>query len=129
MKDVDATPLDGLWKFESSVNITHVSLEWAELRVMLMSGGDKKVATVKFTDIVGFRLLDEGDLLEFWPACSAHNGWLFEIHMNGWFDLESLRPGFIRDRSLNIFEYFIASQGGCVNVLSASRPQVEIFSI
>lgn len=50
---------------------------------------------IAFYSTLGFRVLDEGDLLEFWPHCSTTNGWLFEIESDGWFDQESQRKGFL----------------------------------
>jgi hypothetical protein len=36
-------------------------------------------APYDFPEIVGFRVLDERDLMEFWPECSSPHGKLFEI--------------------------------------------------
>jgi len=129
MQLIDAQAVETICTFQSSVDITHVRLEWGELVVTLISGGDRKVATVRFSEVAGFRLLDEGDLLEFWPACASANGWLFLINKNGWFDLESSRSGFMREKSLSLFEYFIASQNSCLSVLSSEAPKVETYSI
>ncbi|WP_148715529.1 hypothetical protein [Chitinolyticbacter meiyuanensis] len=129
MKYVDAEAVETAYKFQSPVDITHIRLEWGELVVTLTSSGDKKVAIARFGDIAGLRLLDEGDLLEFWPACASGNGWLFRVDKNGWFDLEASRPGFMRERGLGLLEYFIASQNSCINVLSCEAPSVEIYSI
>lgn len=128
MQLVDAETVEN-WVFQSPVDITHVRFEWGELVVTLLSGGDRKVAIVKFSEVVGFRLLDEGDLLEFWPGCARANGWLYLVRKNGWFDLESSRSGFTRDKSDALFEYFISSQNSCLSVLSGERPKVEAYSI
>lgn len=39
----------------------------------------------------GFRVLDEGDLLEFWAAEVRVPGWLWRVTGGGWLDLE--QPG------------------------------------
>jgi hypothetical protein len=129
MQLIDAEAVETICTFQSSVDITHVRFELGELVVTLISGGDRKVATVRFSDVAGFRLLDEGDLLEFWPACAEAKGWLFLVNKNGWFDLESSRPGFLREKSQGISEYFIASQNSCISVLSSEAPGVETYSI
>ena len=46
----------------------------------------------------GFRVLDEGDLLEFWgtefwKSGLAQGSFLFEVLRGGWFDLEAQRSG------------------------------------
>jgi hypothetical protein len=129
MKSVNAAAVETVSNFQSPVDITHMRLEWGELVVTLTSGGDKKVAIVRFSEVTGLRLLDEGDLLEFWPACSSANGWLYRINENGWFDLEASRPGFMREKGLGLSEYFIASQNSCISVLSSDIPSVEVYSI
>lgn len=129
MQHVIAEVVETGYTFQSPVDITNVRFEWGELAVTLMSGGDRKVAIAKFGEVIGFRLLDEGDLLEFWPMCAQANGWLFQIKANGWFDLEASRPGFLREPGLGVSEYFIASENGCVSVLSDEAPKVEIYTI
>ncbi|WP_287027969.1 hypothetical protein [Herbaspirillum sp.] len=129
MKPVNAVPVPNQCTFRSSVDITQVRFEWGELAVTLTSGGDRKVVIAKFDEVVGFRVLEEGDLLEFWPVCSSDNGWLFQVLENGWFDLEAIRSGFLREKGLGISEYFIASQNSCISVLSGGVPSIEFLSI
>ena len=125
MQRVDATPLMPNDIVGSSIDIASLSFESGTLVVTLASGSDPKAATVKFEDVLGFRMLDEGDLLEYWPACSRDNGWLFLINGDGWFDLESTRPGFLHQRGGRIAEYFLATQNGCVSVLAGSAPTMD----
>lgn len=129
MLSVDAEAIETVCKFQSAVNISDVRFEWGRLSITLISGEDKKVAMVRFPWVVGFRLLDEGDLLEFWPPCSAENGWLFLIKKNGWFDLEISRRGFTREKDQGVSEYFVASQNSCLSILSGDLPEVEVFNI
>jgi len=65
MKRVNAEPVDTGYIFRSPADITHVRFEWGELAITLMSGGDGKVAIARFAEVRGFRMLDEGDLLEY----------------------------------------------------------------
>ena len=48
---------------------------------------------IEFSGIIGFRVLDKRDLMEFWPECSSSNGRLFEISAAGWLAQELSRPG------------------------------------
>ena len=59
--------------------------------VDLRSRSIEKVWRVWFAGAEGHRVLDEGDLLEFWPECSAPNGCIFKVLSGGWF--EGIRPG------------------------------------
>lgn len=76
-------------------------------------------------DPAGFRVLDEGDLLEFWPTCSSHNGWLYEIKSSGWLEQESKRKGFLLSQDERVKEYFITGTNFCINVLSWEPPRIE----
>jgi len=78
--------------------------------------------SVEFTDIEGFRILDEGDLLEFWPKCSTF--WLNQIISGGWLEQECLRPGFTARETKNVLEFFISGVNACVSIISWSAPSV-----
>jgi hypothetical protein len=56
-----------------------VSVEYSanSLRINTRSLSDSASAVVEFPDTTGFRVLDEGNLLEFWPECSSANGRFF----------------------------------------------------
>lgn len=83
------------------------------------------VATVRFERVKGFRVLDEGDLLEFWPTCSwSSGGWLWEVHEGGWFDFESTRPGFIYMKYEGASEYLVTGENECVSVISYDHPVI-----
>lgn len=83
----------------------------------------KQVARVVFESVEGFRVLDEGDLLEFWPMCSSRSGhWIWEIQEGGWIALESTRPGFVGKKYKQATEYLITGQNECVSVISFDRP-------
>jgi hypothetical protein len=83
----------------------------------------------KFDEVVGFRALDERDLLEFWSVCSGDKDWLFQVLEDGWFDFETIRSGFLREKGLGISEYFVTSQNSCISVLSGGMPAGEVMSI
>jgi hypothetical protein len=81
-----------------------------------------------FTDAVGFRVLDEGDLLEFWPACStAPGGGLFEIHGGGWLEQESRRKGFMSSSTRPALrEFLVTGQNDCVGVFAFTAPELTV---
>lgn len=78
-------------------------------------------AHVVFRDLTGFRVLDEGDLIEFWNTYSEPNGWLWEVVRGGWHDLERSRPCYWRDDGTR--EYLLVDDK-CVSVLCADPPEI-----
>lgn len=93
------------------------------LRVTVKDLNTDAELVVEFVEVEGFRVLDEGDLLEFWPICSRPY-WLFQITAGGWLDQECSRPGFAARETKNVFEYFIGGVNACVSVLAWSPPVV-----
>jgi hypothetical protein len=105
-----------------------VRVEYAPnfLMVNTRSQGDSAPTLVEFADIIGFRVLDEGNLLEFWPECSSANGRLFEILAGGWLAQESLRPGSLfAPMKIQAKEYFLAGVDACVSVICHGEPAVR----
>ena len=88
---------------------------------------DKNVfARITFKDVIGFRVLDERDLCEFWNRYSEPNGWLYEVHSGGWVELEKHReffstPDFFES---DLKEFFIADNH-CISILCVSVPLIE----
>ncbi|UIR54787.1 hypothetical protein LZQ00_10915 [Sphingobacterium sp. SRCM116780] len=86
---------------------------------------DDEIIEVKFTSIVGFRVLDEGNLLEFWNS-SRPAGWIWEIKENGWYDQEKKREGFLLGYmdDFNPKEYLILGQNDCISILCYKEPKI-----
>jgi len=82
-------------------------------------------AKVHFEECVGFRVLDELDLTEFWSECSLKVGWLFEVYQGGWKDLENVRPSFYRGRLEWMREFLVVGSDACVSVIAKAPPQVS----
>lgn len=96
--------------------------------VVTISGANAEACSVTFEEVAGFRVLDEGDLLEFWPECSSAHGWLFHVLDGGWFSQESERRGFLARDTKLVTEYLVNGTNDCVNVLSWSKPVVSRLS-
>lgn len=62
--------------------------------VLDIQGEGFAFARVVFRDPIGFRVLDQRDLCEFWNTYSEPNGWLYEVEEGGWMELESKRQLF-----------------------------------
>jgi hypothetical protein len=111
--------------FRSRACLSDVRFDTEKLVVTVTCSADGTAASATISEVVGFRVLDEADLLEFRPACGANNGWLFRVSENGWFDQEIARPGFLCENALGLAEYFIASQNDCISVLAGATSKVE----
>jgi hypothetical protein len=104
--------------------LARIEYDAGRLTIGVFSDG-RQIALVQFKSVEGFRVLDEGDLLEFWPMCQwAPGKWLWEIHEGGWFEFESTRPGFIREKLKGAAEYLVVGVNECVSVISHTRPVV-----
>lgn len=110
-----------LHEFSPGSVVVGVSYDCENLIVTFSSG-----PTVTFPDAVGFRVLDEGDLLEFWPACSSPSGaGVFEVHEGGWLNQEGMRNGFVSAVSRpSLREFLITGQHDCVGVFAFEPPKV-----
>jgi len=80
---------------------------------------ESRLAEVCFPSVQGLRMLNEGDLLEFWAELSLSNGWLYQVIEGGWFALESNRSGFMASGGKALNEFLIVTRKECVSVLSA----------
>jgi len=77
---------------------------------------------VHYSEVIGFRALDEGDLLEFWEHFNLRDGWIFQVHKGGWFDLEATRGGFTSAYSDFLKEFLIIGEDLCISVISKDDP-------
>lgn len=105
-----------------TIEIVYIDFDIETLTVTVLIDGDK--IDISFDSPAGYRVLDEGELLEFWPNCSSFNGWFYEIHNGGWLDQERNRVGFASDAKTNPKEHFIIGCNYCINVLAWEAPSV-----
>jgi hypothetical protein len=84
--------------------------------------------SLRFGAVIGFRVLDERDLLEFWPKCSTINGsWAFEITSGGWLAGEFKRSGsLIGQMCPDAREFFVAGCNSCVSVIGWDEPILRL---
>ena len=77
-----------------------------------------------FKNVEGFRVLDEGSLMEFWNDEKRSNGWLWKVKKGGWHDQENNREGFaLSKETLNDYdEYMIVGIGMCLNLIGGIEP-------
>ncbi len=80
---------------------------------------------ITFSGVIGFRVLDEGNLLEFWNPKTRKKGWIWMVQKGGWFDLESLREGFLAGITGGYDEYLILGENECVSVITNEKPTIS----
>ena len=108
--------------FSKGAEILRIEYTPANLQAFVLDMNTKSEYVVEFSRIIGFRVLDEGYLLDFWPECSVLNGWLFEILSGGWLSHEA--NIFLVDLNPKATEYFIAGDNDCLSVISNAAPSV-----
>lgn len=69
----------------------------------------------------GFRLLDEGDMYNYWEGEEMRNNWLFEIESGGWLDREN-DAGVFLSKILEYREFLITGVDDCVSVICGNEP-------
>jgi len=92
--------------------------------------GERKFsfARVIFHEPIGFRVIDERDLTEFWPNYNEKNGWLYEVLEGGWLELESKSESFISQSMFeNELKEYLIVDDKCVSVLSFNPPEIDDF--
>ncbi len=73
------------------------------------------------------RVLDEGQVGEFWNTYSATNGWLWRVTDGGWLALESQRDVFwLPDSKPTPLDEYLVVSDQCVFVLTRHPPSIEI---
>ncbi len=77
---------------------------------------------ISFPGVEGFRVLDEGDLGEFWGHVP---GLVVEVTAGGWWEQECSRAGFVGQWTKKVGEYFVGGQNSCVSVLSWNGPVIS----
>jgi len=105
------------------MDIAHIEYSEGVLVVRLCLAKDNAGVSVEFREVDGFRLLDEGNLLESWPECSSPNGRLFEITSGGWLSQERHRSGsLVGPMNTPLREFLLTGSNECVSVLAFCEP-------
>ncbi len=108
---------------DSSPEIFNINYDLWTLKITLGFNDIDRPIYVIFKNVIGFRVLDEGNLLEFWDKDVRVPGWIWKIESGGWFELEKIRNGFLAQhhgKSHN--EYLVTGINDCVSVLAESEP-------
>ncbi len=127
MKKLEAVAVPTAFDDQGAWEIVRVDYALQQLTVVAQDIKSDTSIRVRFDGVVAYRVMDERDLGEYWPACSQPNGWVYSIRSGGWLSQESVRSGsciglFYPD----VHEYLVAGFTDCVSVLCTSEPRVEL---
>ena len=112
-------------KIYGKITICNLLYDCSDLTIQIKSN-NFIYAKLTFKDVIGFRVLDERDLCEFWADYNESNGWLYEVHKGGWIELETIRKSFTTPLFFqnNLKEYFIVDDT-CVSIICLKEPIIE----
>ena len=116
---------EGSDAFAGVPEIADIHFDLWVLRIALSFRDIDDTVHVSFEGVRGFRVLDEGDLLEFWEPDARASGWLWRVKDGGWFALESTRQGFVSGITDCYKEYLVVGVNDCVSVISTNEPKIE----
>lgn len=93
-------------------------------------GVDFRVS-ILFSHIEGFRVLDEGDLLNYWDHDHLPEEWIWQIIEGGWYDDERKNDNvtILSARKNELTEYLVTGVGMCVSVICSGevKPSVKVL--
>ncbi|MCP4975439.1 MAG: hypothetical protein GY931_04700 [Maribacter sp.] len=111
-------------KKNGNPEITDIHYDLWTLKITLNFERQDYPTYLIFENVVGFRVLDEGDLLEFWNPEVRIDDWIWEIQEGGWTDLEKCRKGFLSATKSTDTEYFVCGINECLNVITNEHPKI-----
>ncbi|WP_256079323.1 hypothetical protein [Massilia sp. YIM B04103] len=126
MEKVTAEALESRFAFPKGTEIGRIEQFQCVLKIHVADVNGELGCLVTFENPLGFRVVDERDLMEYWPVCSTPVGWLFRVLSGGWLDQERTRRGsLLLDMYLDVKEYLIAGINDCVPVFSTEMPKLS----
>jgi len=126
MQKVASKAIQLPYAFSAGSEVGRIEYQHGLLRIRVDDVGQDLHVIVEFAEARGFRVLDERDLMEYWPACSVQNGCLYEIHASGWLQQESGRAGSsLVHMQPDTREFLVAGINECVSVFSSTPPSVH----
>ena len=130
MEEVKAEALRSNFAFTHPTVIHRIDRSQDTLKVYVSAGLSDFGCLVTFENPIGFRVVDERDLMEYWPVCSTPSGWLFHILGGGWLDQERKRHGSLMLEAYpDVKEYLIAGTNDCVSIFGFGEPTLSNWQV
>ena len=118
MIKVKAQPIETDIAISKDREIVRVDYSHGDLRAFVRDTNTESEVIVDFYKVLGFRVLDEGYFMEFWPECSTPNGWLSQK-----------ANSYLVDMNPKANEYLIAGENDCLSVICLDAPGVRIQTL
>ena len=85
------------------------------------------VLAVLFDNVSGYRFLDEGDLYYYFSSVAFTKPYhIYKVLAGGWVNGEISQPDLLQvSKAMNIQEWFVATNNGCITVLSNCQPKID----
>ena len=125
MQSPKVIPIEIAFPSEGHPKIVNINYDQWRLTITLKFLKKVNPVYVTFDNIIGFRVLDEGDLLEFWDNDLRLNSWFWNVEKGGWTDLEKSRSGFVSGSHNNSTEYLIIGINDCISIIANDKPKIN----
>jgi hypothetical protein len=122
---VTAKPLIHSLRLPTHAEITEVHHSSGVLKVVLEGLPQENRIVVRFANTEGFRVLDEGFLLEFWDECTTPKGLFFEIFAGGWLEQEQSQGRILKAIHPDLREFLVTGIDFCISVFSKTLPEMS----
>jgi len=119
---IKAKPFGCLEQFDWGSDIHSVAYDGRLLIRVLRNRNKDDGIEVIFSQVGGFRLLDEVPLAEYWTDDDFPSGYpVLEVFDGGWAKEEDKRLGYTQNQR----EWIIVTDGACVSVFSETEPEIR----
>lgn len=126
MQKVEALAINTQISYPRGTELQQLNFQGGQLDILIVGCQDESGCRVLFEEVIGFKVLDEREMLEYWPVCSTPNGWIFEVSANGWLQQDQARFALLNAGGLKskLKEYVITGINECVCVISRKSPLI-----
>ena len=114
--------------FVSDIVSVFDSKDGLEIQIETVSeDGFRGVLTVVFDTVSGYRFLDEGDLYYYYSSAAFKKPYhIYKVLAGGWVNGEICQPDLLQvSKAMNIQEWFLTTNNGCITVLSNCQPNID----
>jgi len=119
-----AESVRGSLEIKGLPEVVNLTFDLWQLMITLEFSESSIPVYVRAESVKGFRVLDEGDILEFWNPETRPDGWMWKVKSGGWFDLESTRNGFVSGYHKDYSEYLVIGECDCVSIITDKEPEI-----
>ncbi len=126
----EVEPRGKQYRFDQESDVTEIMYTYSGLRIVVVAATSmfsNVLLEVYFSNVRGFRFLDEGDLLAYWiDKAFDSNHHVYKILSGGWSNGEVIETGILDvSKGFEVEEWFVVTTNGCLSILSGIEPRIE----